>query len=314
MARAPASRKFQLTFNNPLSHGYDHDTLKKTLLNWPTIKYWCMCDEIGEGGTPHTHLFIVFSNPVMFTTLQKRVYGAHIEPAQGSNQENRDYIRKEGKWETTEKKETNLPDTFEEWGNLPGDLVEKSKQTEAIFAMIKDGKTNAEILEAYPSAMTRIPHIEHTRQTLLEERYKKEFRSLSVTYLYGDAGVGKTRSVMERFGYDNVYRITNYQHPFDGYKGQNIFVFDEYRSNLPISDMLNYLDGYPCMLPCRYADKVACFTTVYIISNIPLEQQYLQIQREQPDTWKAFLRRIHSIEQLLSEDTTSPLEQESAVV
>ena len=31
------------------------------------------------------------------------------------------------------------------------------------------------------------------------------------------------------------------------------------------------------------------------ISNILLEQQYVNIQAESPETWKAFLRRIHKV-------------------
>ena len=77
---------------------------------------------------------------------------------------------------------------------------------------------------------------------------------------------------MDKHGYKNVFRVTNYAHPFDGYRGERVLLFDEFRSSLPLADMLKYLDGYPLMLPCRYADKVACFTEVYIISNIPLEQ------------------------------------------
>ena len=40
---------------------------------------------------------------------------------------------------------------------------------------------------------------------------------------------------------------------------------------------------------------VACFDTVYITSNIPLEQQYQEIQRKELETWNAFLRRIHTV-------------------
>ncbi len=32
-------------------------------------------------------------------------------------------------------------------------------------------------------------------------------------------------------------------------KGQDVIVFEEFRSSLKIQDMLNYLDGYPCELP-----------------------------------------------------------------
>ena len=106
---------------------------------------------------------------------------------------------------------------------------------------------------------------------------------------------------MDTYGYSNVYQVTNYEHPFDTYKGQDVIIFEEFRSSLKIDDMLKYLDGYPLMLPCRYADKVACFTKVFIISNIPLKQQYPNIQVDNPETWAAFRRRIHSVEQMKRE-------------
>ena len=150
--------------------------------------------------------------------------------------------------------------------------------------------------------MTRLDRIDQTRQAYLEEQNKNEFRKIDVTYLYGETGVGKTRGVMEKYGYANVYRVTNYQHPFDGYRGQDVLLFEEFRSNLPIGDMLVYLDGYPTQLPCRYADKSACFTKVYIISNIALERQYPTIQLEQCQTWRAFCRRITRVIEKTVED------------
>ena len=63
-----------------------------------------------------------------------------------------------------------------------------------------------------------------------------------------------------------------------------------------IEEMLNYLDIYPIMLPARYNDKVACFTKVYITSNLPINRQYVAIQEHKPKTFQAFLRRINYIE------------------
>lgn len=293
MPRKPSSRKFQLTINNPLDHGFDHSRIKSILSEFPSTLYWCMCDEIGDLGTPHTHVYVVFKNDVMFDTLHRKFYGVHIEKANGSNKENRDYVRKEGKWLDDDKHETSLIDTFEEYGDLPPDRTKGETQAEQIMQLVKDGKTNAEILEAFPTAFNKLNHIEQARQTLLEERYKNEWRDLEVTYIWGDSGAGKTRSVMEAYGYSNVYRVTDYTHPFDSYKGQDVIIFEEFRSSLTIADMLNYLDGYPVELPCRYTNKVACYTKVYIITNIPLEHQYPHIQTCSPDTWSAFLRRIH---------------------
>ena len=297
------SRKYQLTFNNPVEHGFTHEVIKTTLASFPGMQYWCMCDEIGEQGTPHTHLYLYSPNAILFSTLQQRFLGAHIEAAKGSHRENRDYIRKEGRWLDDAKHETNLPETFEESGALPIERDKRESVSSEILSLIQSGSSNAEILVQYPSAMNRLQHIEAARQTLLEECYSNQWRDLKVTYLWGKTGVGKTRSIMEKYGYSRVYRVTNYDHPFDDYKGQDVILFEEFRSSLPIQDMLKYLDGYPLMLPCRYSNKAACFTKVYLVSNIPLSAQYPNVQVSEPETYRAFCRRINQGDYELLPDT-----------
>lgn len=254
-----------------------------------------MCDEIGAEGTFHTHIYIEAENAIKFQTIKKMFYHAHIESVKGTAQQNRDYIRKEGKYLNTDKKETNLSDTFEEWGEMSLERKSQKNQSEQVVEMIKNGASDIEIIEAFPSAFSKLPHIERTRQKFLEERFKTEFRKVEVVYIWGSTGVGKTRSVMEGFGYANVYKVTNYQHPFDNYNGQDVILFDEFRSSLPLKDMLQYIDGYPCMLPARYSDKVACFTKVFIVSNISFEKQYPNVQAEEPESWNAFTRRIDRV-------------------
>jgi hypothetical protein len=76
-----------------------------------------------------------------------------------------------------------------------------------------------------------------------------------------------------------------------------VLVFEEFNSQIEIEEMLNYLDIYPLSLPARYSDRVACFTNVYLTSNLSLEMQYRDIQINRPKTWKAFLRRIHMVKE-----------------
>lgn len=80
---------------------------------------------------------------------------------------------------------------------------------------------------------------------------------------------------------------------------------------LKITDMLNYLDGYPVTLPCRYTNRQACYNTVYLISNIPLEEQYKNVQIDEPATWKAFLRRIHHVVEYTAEGCNSVMSAEA---
>lgn len=297
MPRTKSYRKYQLTINNPTEHGFSHEIIKANIQALSGCLYWCMCDE--EGATPHTHVYMAFEHAKEFASVQRRFYGAHIEAAKGTHRENRDYIRKEGKWRDSDKSETNKSETFEESGELPEESDRRVKQSEAILARVIDGASNAEIMREYPSAMLHLPRIEQARQTFLEEKYRKEFRKLTVEYIWGETGVGKTRKVMEKHGYENVCRVTNYAHPFDSYTGQDVIVFDEFRSSLPLSDMLCYLDGYPLMLPCRYADRVACYTKVYILSNISLDKQYPNVQLEEPASFDAFKRRLTSVYRML---------------
>ena len=101
-----------------------------------------------------------------------------------------------------------------------------------------------------------------------------------------------------KVGFTSIF-VTNY-HPanedeekiYDNIlRGKNL-VFEEFHSNVPIGDMLNYLDIYPLKLPARYQDKQALYTKVYITSNVPLDQQYREVQRNMPEVWNALLRRI----------------------
>lgn len=289
------SRKWLLTFNNPEKYGFDHDNIKAALSVIKDVTYWCMCDEVGKEGTYHTHLFIFRKNPMRFSMIKNRFPTAHIDYCRGTTQENRDYIRKEGKHKDTDKEDTNLPGTFEENGECPKEEQGKRSDLNDLYVMIKDGMSNYQILESNPGYMLRLDDIDTCRQILRQEEFKNKFREVRTEYWYGRTGRGKTRTVMESFGYENVYRVTDYQHPFDNYKGQDVMVFDEFRSSMKIQDMLNYLDGYPLDLPCRYNNKVACYSKVFIISNIGLKEQYRDIQRDYDETWQAFLRRIDGV-------------------
>jgi len=296
MTKDTQSRKWQITINNPIEKGYTVEKIKDINSNFKSLVYYCLSDETGEQGTFHTHIYIVFASAVRFSTLQKKYEGAHFEMARGTSEENRNYVFKIGKWEKSEKGTTNHKESHFEFGDLPIERQGKRNDLDDLYDMIKSGMTNYDIIEDNPSYMLNVDKIDRCRQILVEREYADKWRDLQVTYVFGHTGTGKTRSVMDGFGYSNVYRVTDYVHPFDSYDGEDVIVFEEFRSSLRIGDMLKYLDGYPLKLPARYCNKVACFTKVFILSNIDLIEQYKDIQRDEYGTWLAFLRRIQNIE------------------
>ena len=300
------SRKWLLTINNPQDHGMSHDEIIDRAQKF-NPDYMCMADEIGESGTYHTHLFLYSSSPMRFGTVKKRFPTAHIDRANGTVQDNRAYIRKEGKWVDTDKSETRVEGTFKEFGELPDEASEKSPKYAKLLQCVKEGMSNKEILAIDPSFAFHLEHIDKLRQDIRFEKYLTENRFIKVHYLYGDSGTGKTRSIYEKHPPEEICRITHYPArgnvQFDAYKGQSVLVFEEFHSEIPISMMLNLLDIYPLMLPARYHDRIACYLTVYITSNIPLEEQYKDIHKDKLETWNAFLRRIHTVTEFRKDGT-----------
>lgn len=290
------ARKWQITLNNPADRGLTHEEIIKNLKDLKSIKYYCLADEIGlETGTPHTHIF-VYCSRLRFSTIKRMFPEGHIEQAYGTVEENRAYIRKDGKWAADEKADTSIPGTFEEWGEIPEEPGAGYRTDIAeIYVQIYDGASNAEIMARNPEAAQYINKMDKIRQEILEAEYRESWRSLTVTYIFGPTATGKTRGVMEKHGYGSVYRVTDYNHPFDRYAQQPVLCLDEFRSSLQIGDMLDYLDGYPLALPARYANRQACYETVYIISNIDLKEQFVNVQTKDNKTWRAFLRRIHHV-------------------
>lgn len=291
------SRKWQITINNPQDKNQSHDAIKLALSSIKPIAYVCMADEIGlETHTPHTHIFMACSSPIRFSALKRRFPEAHIERARGSSEENKVYIEKSGKWVDDPKSDTSCPGTFEEWGEMPEEPGQGFRSDIAeIYNNIRDGMSNAEIMAQNPDTAKHIGKMDKIRQDILQAEYSEGWRNLSITYIWGPTATGKTRGVMEKHGYSSVYRVTDYKHPFDNYAQEPCICFDEFRSSLPIGDMLDYLDGYPIALPARYANRQACYTEVYLISNIDLKAQYPNVQKDEPATWAAFLRRIGSV-------------------
>lgn len=298
MSCALQSRKWAITINNPKNLDLEHDVLIDKLALCHPI-YFCLADEIATTGTYHTHAYICSKSPIRFRTMQNRFPGAHIEAATGTSVENREYIRKEGKWADTAKAETRVEGTFFEFGDLPKETEETAPKMHQLVAAVEAGKSTAEIIQENPGFALKGTGIDELRERLLSDHFRQENRAVEVSYLFGATGSGKTRSIFEEHKAADICRITDYGKGgdirFDSYHGQSVLVLEEFHGQVPIATMLNLLDIYPLMLPARYYDRVACYTTVVITSNLALDKLYPEIQHTKPETWKAFLRRIHHI-------------------
>ena len=304
------SRKYMLTINNPLEHGESHEGIKKKLCKYQ-VDYIAMSDETGSHGTYHTHVYVKYRNAINFLTIKNMFPSANIAIALGTSIQNRNYLLKSAP--EHQKKEdgtykykdssgrvhtgTNHSDTFEEVGECPKEEQGKRSDLEYMYALVKEGLTDSEILELIPeTAIKHIDKISKLRLAYLVDKYKGQRRlDLKVNYITGKTGLGKSRDILDEYGDENVYRVTDYQHPFDSYQCQSVLVFEEFRSSLRLSELLNYCDIYPVTLPARYSPKVCCATTIFVVSNWTFEMQYSEIQKdpEQKSSYEAWIRRFN---------------------
>lgn len=293
------SRTYQITINNPEEKGFTDDKIDQIIAKSRVI-FACYAHEIGENGTPHVHIYLHFPTPRRFSTLNKQFPGAHIEKTYGSVQDNIDYIKKQGKFADSAKSETTVEGSYREFGKVPSSLLQEFSDMEQVVDLLDKGYSVTEIIKTFPKYAFRVNNIEAVKQAFLSEKYRETMRPIEVTYKFGSTGTGKTRSIYQQYPTEEICRITSYGRngvKFDNYKSEDVLVFEEYASQIPIEEFLVYLDIYPLMLPARYADKTACYTKVIITSNLPLSAQYITEQHQKPETYKAFLRRINFVEE-----------------
>lgn len=306
------SRKYLLTINNPAEKEVTDETIVNSVEKIKT-KYLAFCYETGSQGTYHVHIYFYFENAVNFNTMKKLFPTARIDTVKASSQQVKNYLLKsakehkkneDGSYEykdNTGKLHSgiNHSETFKEFGECPTEVQGKRNDLEYMYNLVKDGYSDAEILELCPhTAIKHIDKINKLRHSYLTDKFRGTRRlNLKVHYITGATGTGKSRDILDIHGDENVYRVTDYQHPFDSYQCQDVIVFEEFRSSIRLQDMLNYLDIYPVTLPARYSPKVACFSEIYVVSNWTFEMQYSELQKdpEQKSSYKAWIRRFNGV-------------------
>lgn len=274
-------RKFQITQNNPEQYGLTPQIMREKVLTMEGVQYACGCEEISDSGTPHIHIFFFAPGKKRFSVIKKLFPNAHIEAAYGSCRDNRDYVLKAGKWEETEKAETSVKNSFWEYGVLPNERSEEEPELAGIMELLENGASTGEIVKSYPKYALRTRKIDELQSTLLHNTYDHITRGITLTYIFGPSNIDKFAIVCNRYDLKTIYRIAYYPYnkrvpSFDSYNSQSVLVFDNFNGQIPLDTMTYFLSKYPVMLPARYMDKPACYSEVYIISDISPEILYFK--------------------------------------
>jgi hypothetical protein len=259
------------------------------------IRYVCFQYEKGEEGENlHLQGFMTYRRAMDFKIVKKIYPSIHIDPCYGTNGEAREYCTKE----RTRQDPTIFP--FFEYG----DFVEERQRTDtAQFAqdVLDLNIPITELFVKYPAlTMHGLPKIKALQQEKLEEHFGNITRDVHVTYIYGKSRVGKTTYPKRVLNYSQkeIAKVGKYNSTgqFDQYNMQDIIVFDEFKGQIALTEMNDYIEGEPLNLSARNTNRVACYTKVFIMSNYPLDEQYKKARRDGDEpSYEAFCNRIHEI-------------------
>ena len=303
---------FFITFNNPRVHGIAGITPEEM----ESMSNEKICQLVAEGfcnrpskhaavvycvsATGMEHIHAVFSglNQIYFNTLKKFLGpAAHIEIQRGEKAEAEAYINKTGKY--AEKGEKVLAKF--QIGEIRSNQGHRS-DLDLIREAINEGLTWKEVRRLNNRFFdTRITA---TIKNMYFDKREQETpfkRDVNVHWYCGDSGSGKTGVIfelVEKYGEGNVFLVSDYKNPFDGYAGEPVIILDEFRGQLPYAMVLGMLEGYKKEVHCRYANVTGLWTEVYITTIRTPEEVYEKMISEDEkhsDPISQLLRRINDI-------------------
>ena len=218
----------------------------------------------------HIQGYCEFYTPKRLTEVKKCLnsQSVHLEPAQGDADANIAYCSK---------KESKHPDYDTLILGEPA-VAGKRYDLEAVYQMIKEGKSEYEIMDAAPKVFAKYHKAIHKMRGLYIEKNLDHWRPIDVEVFYGPTRSGKTRRCYESVANpDDVFKLTIKQSGnvwFDGYHGQKVLIIDDFYGQIKVSYLLQLLDNYKQQLEVKGSHVWAQWDKIYITSNSHPEDWY----------------------------------------
>ncbi len=277
------------TWNNPkMSDDEFYDFLIR-LENEDRIKYATFQREKGEeSGIEHFQFFVNFKTALRFTRVKEILpYGCHFKPMISTAERCRDYCQKA---------DTRISKSYYE----VGEFVSERQRTDLDKAikMIDEGFSLQDVEETFPKQFFIYSRQFNSRfWNRLNRIFGDCDRNIETVFLWGDPGSGKTTYVNKQVEHRrDLFRVDNYgDYWFTGYAGQDVILLDEFVGQIDIPRMNKLLDPQPQQMNTKGGQVPACFSKVFIVSNLPLKELYQKTQMENKVLFNAFCRRLNKI-------------------
>jgi len=260
-------------------------------------------------GKPHHQLFLYLHNPRSSGVKTLNELGSlfgpvhcRVAPMKGTISQNEAYCSKEG---------TLIKVGDEPQQGCRGDLIETKESIMRGMSVDSIALENPEMYHQYGRTLERIEAI------ALRKRYRTQMtRGVWIT---GPAQAGKSHMAFEGFTPETHYVKNLNEDWWDGYKGQETVIFNEFRGHhMQFSELLDLVDKWPKTVRWRNREPVPFLAKTVIITSIKTPRACYVHALAEDEPWAQFERRftIVTLEQKCSEGnietsepTSGPLDQ-----
>ena len=250
------------------------------------IKYVVYQLEAGAAGTPHLQGYIALKTAQRMSWIKKvtskdaegRIFTvferAHLLEAKGNAAQNKTYCTKTegrlgGPWEL---------------GEVPKQ-GERTDLAEAAASLMADGdirKIDPGVFLKYASGCLKL--------AALAPPPRRD--ALRVITIVGPTGIGKSYCVHDIYPDVYVVNMGNSGLWWDGYVGQRVVLFEEFKGQVQLQKMLQILDPYPLRLEIKGGLVPARFERVFITSNYTPDKWYKNEDGSRDNEMQALARRL----------------------
>lgn len=263
------ARRYSLTFFAEPDFVFDKDI----------VRYFVSCVEVCPD-TKRTHYqsYIELFKPVSLKKLKQIVDDnkVHVEASKGSAIQNIEYCKKDGVVYREE-----------------GTPTQQGKRTD-IHSLRDHFKTNKKLKAAIESdvlvpAVARYPRFVN----MLQLMYSTQRSTTTELYVYwGVTGSGKSHSAFhEAKELGDVY-FKPMGPWWDGYYGQRSVIFEDFRGETGLTQLLRLADKYPMRVPFKGGFHEFNSSRIYITSNLDIQDWFNSEQKGYDVSMAALIRRI----------------------
>lgn len=286
----PKSEKESKSFKNSCMALYG----KKPVFNMDHVVYGCYQKEICPStGKEHWQCYVEFKKSYDIQRCKNYIGYSHKGRKSGNPDEKDCVLIKRQATDPQDainycmKPESAVPGTFEEfgdrtcindWGKKKKGNQGKREDLRELGRQVLAGVDDLDIDPMYWIKYSR--GIEKLQSLMINQRRLTEYTHTDVVVVYGDAGVGKTRTIYELEGINNCYKLErtgNDRLFFNGYKGEKVLILDDFYGWIKWGQLLNILDGYPQIIEVKNSYAHRAWNKVYITSNKPYEEWYPRV-------------------------------------